>query len=76
MICVEIWCEHTEGEASGKSLVFLLSDGKRTRSQNKKLIELVATFGWQVLTDMLLGTKVSVMIITDCALANRSGTAI
>ena len=76
MSCVEIWCEHTEGKASGMSLIFVLSVGKRTRSLNKKLIELVVTFSWQVLTEMLLGTKVSVMIITDCDLANRSGTAI
>lgn len=37
MSCVEIWCEHTEGKASGKPLIFVLSGGKRTRSLNKKI---------------------------------------
>lgn len=37
MSCVEIWCEHTEGKASGMSLIFVLSGGKRTRSLNKKI---------------------------------------
>lgn len=37
MSCVEIWCENTEGKASGKPLIFVLSGGKRTRSLNKKI---------------------------------------